>query len=70
MLPTLHCLSGEQEGLAQVETSKLQGSKFKLPHMTGNLLGPMMAKLGVQHTWFGVPQCQEPMSRQAGRGFV
>lgn len=25
-----------------------------------------MARLGVQNTCFGIPQCQEPISRQAG----
>lgn len=48
MLLTLHCLSREQEWLAQVETSKLQVSKLKLPNMTGKLLGSGMARMGVQ----------------------
>lgn len=66
MLPTLHCLSGQQEWLAQLEPSKLQESQPKLPHMAGNLLGSGMARLGVQSAWFGIAQCQEPISRQAG----
>lgn len=48
MLPTLYCLAGEQEWLAQVGTSKLQESKVKLPHMAGNLLGSRMAR-GAEH---------------------
>lgn len=34
--------------------------------MTGNLLGSRMARLEVQNTWFGIAQCQKPISRQAG----
>lgn len=45
MLLTLHCLSREQEYLAQVEVSRLQVSKPKLPNMTGRLLGSGMARL-------------------------
>lgn len=48
MLLTLHCLSKEQERLAQMETSKLQVSKLKLPNTTGKLLGSGMARLKVQ----------------------
>jgi len=46
MLLTPHCLSREQERLAQVDPSKLQVSKLKLPNMTGELLGSGLARLG------------------------
>lgn len=69
MLPTSHCLSGEQERLAQVETSKLQESKLKMPPMTGNLLGSRMARPGVQSTWFGILSVRNPSAgRQEGFG--
>lgn len=69
MLPTSHCLSGEQEWLAQVETSKLQESKLKMPPMTGNLLGSRTASLGVQSPWFGILSVRNPSAgRQKGFG--